>query len=300
MDDVTTNHDNTEDDMTTASPTRAIQRYPRGERNAPAEYRRVTEVTDRIDHGEAEANAPGSTTCPHCGAWGRYVYTFTTDDGERHAAMAGCIEVWPGGKQAVADYKRVLKRLDTVADNAALVDGLDAYYDSRARVLPAYTGLLAQMLDKAAKYDMSERQADLIRRLIADQAQATADEDRRNRERAEREAKRANAAPVPTGDGIVIEGTLARVYWQDNDFGGSLRMIVEGDDGWRAWGTLPASLQPRDEWDGDTHRVIPGAAEGDRIQFTGNVTASDDDPSFGFVKRPRKATIITDDTEAAR
>ena len=37
----------------------------------------------------------GGTRCPHCGAEGRYVHFFLCDDGKVHAAMSGCIKLFP-------------------------------------------------------------------------------------------------------------------------------------------------------------------------------------------------------------
>lgn len=37
----------------------------------------------------------GSTQCPHCGADGRYIYTWE-EDGIRHSAMAGCYKALTG------------------------------------------------------------------------------------------------------------------------------------------------------------------------------------------------------------
>ena len=37
----------------------------------------------------------GGTRCPHCGAEGRYVHYFLCNDGKIHAAMSGCIKLFP-------------------------------------------------------------------------------------------------------------------------------------------------------------------------------------------------------------
>jgi hypothetical protein len=33
----------------------------------------------------------GNAHCPHCGAAGRYITTYLTEDGEEYSAMAGCL-----------------------------------------------------------------------------------------------------------------------------------------------------------------------------------------------------------------
>lgn len=132
-------------------------------------YHPISRITAYTDSGPAEEGAKGNERCPHCGTHGRYIYWFETVEGDRHGAMAGCVELWPGGRQAVARYKKVLARLDKVRENIKQ-HGLDigGCYNDQARVLPEYQGLLATMLDKAAKYDMTYKQAGLIGKLLAE------------------------------------------------------------------------------------------------------------------------------------
>lgn len=51
----------------------------------------------------------GNATCPHCGADGRYVWTFITEDGVQRGAMAGCIQKFPVSKLA-DEHKRIIDR----------------------------------------------------------------------------------------------------------------------------------------------------------------------------------------------
>lgn len=44
----------------------------------------------------------GSAQCPHCGAEGRYVYTFICEDGKRRGAMAGCLKLFPQSNSPVS------------------------------------------------------------------------------------------------------------------------------------------------------------------------------------------------------
>jgi hypothetical protein len=50
----------------------------------------IVAILDKRDSGEY-----GNAVCPHCGALGRYVYTFVCEDGRRHGAMSGCIQLFP-------------------------------------------------------------------------------------------------------------------------------------------------------------------------------------------------------------
>ena len=58
-----------------------------------------------------------------------------------------------------------------------------------------------------------------------------------------------------------------------------LKMLVKDDRGFKVWGSVPAS-------------IYADAEKGTRIQFNASIQASNDDPKFGFFKRPTKAVTI--------
>lgn len=89
------------------------------------------------------------------------------------------------------------------------------------------------------------------------------------------EAKR----PVPTGR-IEIQAEVLSTKWVENDYGGSLKMLLAGA-GWKAWGTVPRSLDFNDR-----------PPRGHRVALTATIEASTDDESFGFFSRPTKARIV--------
>lgn len=51
----------------------------------------------------------GNATCPHCGADGRYVWTFHCADGTKRGAMAGCIKLFKVSPIAT-EHKKLLER----------------------------------------------------------------------------------------------------------------------------------------------------------------------------------------------
>lgn len=74
---------------------------------------KIVAVLGIQDNGPCEGGA--SAICPHCGAEGRYVYSFLCDDGTRRGAMRGCFSKFPRHRFAVesarildkeADYKK--------------------------------------------------------------------------------------------------------------------------------------------------------------------------------------------------
>lgn len=104
--------------------------------------------------------------------------------------------------------------------------------------------------------------------------------DKKQIELNEREAKLATAPNLTEGKQS-ITGKVIGKKWKSDDWGCTLKIIVELSDGNRVWGTAPAKvLETIDEEDGV------------KVTFTASVIASDNDPHFGFFKRPTKASLI--------
>jgi hypothetical protein len=57
--------------------------------------------TECSDAGPCEPGSP-SAFCPHCGSGGRYVWEFYCTNGERRAAMRGCLKLFRPSRLAVA------------------------------------------------------------------------------------------------------------------------------------------------------------------------------------------------------
>lgn len=123
-------------------------------------------------------------------------------------------------------------------------------------------------------------------------AQAAAERAARDAARAEREARqealREAGVTIPTGR-IQITGTIISTRGEDTAYGFTVKMLVESDEGWRVWGTMPRSLWASGAMTADGWIETPSAEAGDRVTFTAAVTASDDDSLFGFFSRPTKA-----------
>jgi hypothetical protein len=95
--------------------------------------------------------------------------------------------------------------------------------------------------------------------------------------------RKAEAAPVPVTDNrIEITGAVISAKWKQTDFGSSLKLTINTTEGYRVWGSAPASLLR----DGDTQ-------PGDVVTFFATVVVSDDDKTFGFYKRPTKAAYVS-------
>lgn len=102
------------------------------------------------------------------------------------------------------------------------------------------------------------------------------------------------AEPVPVGR-QQLTGTVISTKTKETDFGTRFVMTVQLDGGGRVWGTRPDAVIQ-----GDDGPVTYDPQRGDRVAFTATVTASDDDDTFGFFKRPAKLTIVQMAEEAAQ
>lgn len=82
-----------------------------------------------------------------------------------------------------------------------------------------------------------------------------------------------------------IEGEILGTKYVESDYGGTLKILVRDDAGYKYWGTRASAI-----WE---------AEKGDRVNFTAKVTRSDDDRLFGWFNRPTCAVIINKVEEAA-
>jgi hypothetical protein len=82
---------------------------------------------------------------------------------------------------------------------------------------------------------------------------------------------------VPEGR-VELTGTVVGLKVVESDFGATEKMTVRDDRGFRVWVTVPSA--------------IAGVERGQRVTLTATVTPSDDDPKFGFGKRPAKAEVL--------
>jgi len=118
---------------------------------------------------------------------------------------------------------------------------------------------------------LSEKQAALVLRL-------TQQEQERD-ERKARESEQVASGEIelcPTGK-ITVTGTVCSAYRKDTAYGSRHVMTVRDDRGFKVWGSVPQHLNPNN---------------GDKIRFNASVERSDRDDTFGFFKRPTKATIL--------
>lgn len=96
-----------------------------------------------------------------------------------------------------------------------------------------------------------------------------------------------------------IEGVLVSERYEHNNFGGgSYKCLIVCDDGRRLWGTVPRFKTKNTD---DPHPCAPEwrdhhAKLGARVSFMAAVERSDNDPHFGFYKRPTRGKILEQGT----
>lgn len=94
------------------------------------------------------------------------------------------------------------------------------------------------------------------------------------------------STPVPEGRNVVT-GTILSLKDVASDYGVTEKMVVEDERGFRVYVTVPSGLHVQMgecDW--------RGVRRGDRVTFTATLERSKDDETFGFGKRPTKASVV--------
>jgi hypothetical protein len=124
---------------------------------------------------------------------------------------------------------------------------------------------IADIVSKLIKYgSISDAQVNLLRVKVQRHDNYEA---RQQKFAAEREA----AAPCPKGR-VKVSGTVLKVAAYDNQFGTTMKMTVKAQEGFMVFVSVPSS--------------IPVPERGAVVSFVATIIPSDNDPKFGFGKRP--------------
>jgi hypothetical protein len=240
---------------------------------------RLAVVNELINAGYV-VGAGSSRNCGHCGAHIRYaalmvrtdvrefIYVGETCLDNRFSGTKADFDAMRKASKALRDaYKGMLKFEKLCIDHPVV-----AYATYAQNMRDSETmSIIADIAWKAEKYgELSEKQVAFLDRLMvkADAYEATL---------REREAAKAVVPAVTVGKQR-IEGTVLTTKWQDSQWGGALKMLVQLANGTKVWGTVPAAIDNVDK--------------GDLVSFTATVTASNDDHTFGFYSRPTQARMV--------
>lgn len=240
---------------------------------------RVKVIARLCDEGYA-CGAHSSGQCGHCGALIRYAALMVREDVKEYIFVGeDCLDnrfdaltkgefqrLRKAAKLNRERKTRVEQREQFLLDNPGLEQALetDHYISDDLRGSLKRNGSLSEaQVALAFKIEREERER----------------AERAAKREAEREALLAQGVRVPTGR-LVITGTVLSIREQESAYGFQMKMLVQSDEGWKVWGTMPLSL------------MGIGVEVGDRVTFTAAISASDDDPVFGFYSRPTKAAIV--------
>lgn len=171
------------------------------------------------------------------------------------------------------------------SENADIVQFLDAAFergDTGAFLIDMYWNLRNEKL-------LTPRQTEATRNSIEKRIDwAERDAYRENDDR-------VNGKPVPEGR-MNLSGRIVSRKYKGADYGyeqPQYKMLVKCD-GFKVWGSVPASLQDEVFAYTEDNKVPPNMY----VAFSATVRRSDDDPYFGFFSRPTKARLI-EETETS-
>jgi len=131
-------------------------------------------------------------------------------------------------------------------------------------------------------------------------AKIEADKEAKEKAKAEAQAQRLEekrlkqeaydkAEPVPLTDKrIKFTGVIEKTYFTHNQWGGSTKMFFVDERGFKLNGTAIKETFLDDEGDEATQYVDNGV----KVSFIAKVVPSDDDPKFGFIKRPNNVEVM--------
>lgn len=129
--------------------------------NPYADLPKILAIIDVHDGGPCEGGM-ATATCPHCGADGRFVYTFLCEDGTTRGAMKGCLSKFPHHPFA-NEMERIL--------------GKERDYEKKGWNLPKWDVEIRDAILAFADRDISEMEAQT--RVNRAKAQAAAYRNRR-------------------------------------------------------------------------------------------------------------------------
>lgn len=208
------------------------------------------------------------------------------------------------------DAKRHQAKVDRATDRAnrarrAVADAQAALveqYPPLARLADANDGsdFMDDMVRAFESGKMTDRQAAAAARAVERHEER---EHRAQAEAARRESLLASGATYPTGS-VEVTGTVRSVQDRPSSYrynGTDWKVLVEADEGFKVWMTLPRTLidwanERRNEHltqnPSGQDRGWSAHLVGQRVQFTAALEGSKDDPLFGYGSRPKKARVL--------
>lgn len=233
-----------------------------------------------------------SSTCGHCGTHIRYA-ALMVHKGAKQFIFVGedCLanrfeELTKAEFQMLRKAASLNRERQTKAETFAQTLADNPWLEE----CPTYGGDFLDSLYAQAQRgkQLSERQIEAGQKALAKAKEREA----AFQARAAAEAQLlSEGVKAPEGK-VTVVGTVVKIKWHENAYGGSLKMIVETDEGWKVWSTVPRNLQQNSALINGEWVDREDVQEGERVEFTATLTRSDRDPLFAFAKRPTKARVL--------
>lgn len=245
--------------------------------------------------------APGSTvvrvgTCPRCGGSGRFcrgtcflcmgsgkrqqkakVYTPESLAAYRDKIAVGKERLLKKAEQAIVDSRKAMMA-EVEGFSMALIKAnlmLSGAGREKSKAMQRKLEILRSAIDR--RFPWTQERARLVIDLV-DQLQSLGI--KIDEQRSHEEDLRKDPTAWIKGGRFEIEGRVLSVTGKDSPFGYVLKVLVQDARGRKFYGTLPASIR------------LDLGDRGMLVKFTATVERSNDDPIFGWFKRPTKGEII--------
>lgn len=227
------------------------------------------------------ANMP--YTCAHCGVRVRYIVVAHHEPTDTNIAMGGDC----AGRVDLTLNQHRLRNLKKVAAKRAETIRCGGRYQRLLNEQPELAEAIAKW-DESGKHNnfiddvlmrgrnkgvLSGPQIECVTAAIT--KQLTWVEERK----AEADTIVASGAEIKAGR-QVITGKVLSCKTQESMYGISHKWLIQDDSGLKYWGTIPSSIE-------GTFEELKGTT----VELTATVEPKDGDLTFGFYKRPTKASL---------
>ena len=228
-----------------------------------------------------EWSGDDTARCVTCGSKLNHVVVFNHATEGPVAVGRDCAKDFWAGSEEEMRVRRAIEKAEIENRKARVAEEWAKWLEIRPDIAEAFERfsahyIIGDIAEKGATYgDISPKAAALVRKIAEEETARLAEE-----ALVEGIEAAAGTEPVPvTDERIKFTGTVVKEYWKSSDYGDKHVMIFLDDRGFKIWGTVPSKL-----WE---------IKIGDRLEFAATVEASDEDPGFGFFKRPTKVALLT-------
>ena len=257
----------------------------------PAKIHRVRPKTFKILDKD-RATVAFFDTCTRCGGTGVYIDYGTCFKCGGHCGQWAQAKLYTPEKieqlNAAKDKRDAKKAAKWEAEQAERKAYEDRNADANIKLNRDAYPRMGELIDYKGDVEFVKDIASKIRLHPLSEAQVEAALKAIDRELKDA-YERDNAEPIVEGR-YEIEGEILTVKHYEGQFGTVTKILVKKDDGGKVFGSVPSKLYDLvAEVATDEDRGLKGR----RVAFTAAITPSDDDPLFGFYKRPTKPRLVT-------